>query len=864
MSWHSTTVETTLDMLNSSRHGLLSSDVERRSQAYGPNVLDQGKRRSPVLMLLLQFKDVMILILLAAAVISSAIGDLQDAIVILVIVLLNAIVSFIQEYRAEKAIEALKQMAVSTAKVRRSDAIQQVSSTELVPGDIVLLEGGNMVPADIRLIDTFGLKIEEASLTGESHPTIKSTNTLPEGTVLADRTNMAYKSTLVTAGRGVGVVTSTGMRTEIGSIAQLLEQEKTRTPLQQRLADFSKKLSFIVIAICSVLYIVGLLRGEEPVRMLLVAISLAVAAIPEALPAVITIALALGAKKMVRQQALIRNLPAVETLGSVTYICSDKTGTLTQNRMTVKDVWVSPYGDTIGSLSKEQSLLLAILLNQDTKSHEDGTLSGDPTEIAGVRYVRQQGARDQHWESAFPRTHELPFDAERKMMTTVHRIDSGFLVITKGALESLLDILHRPSDVNITEAAAAMASTGQRILAYAFKTVPTVSDDPMHDELESGLSFLGLVGMLDPSRPEAIDAVAECRSAGIIPVMVTGDHPETAKATAKELGILTSPADRIISGADLAALDDETFTQEVLHYRVYARVSPVQKLRIVKTLQMREQFVAVTGDGVNDAPALKRANIGIAMGITGTDVSKEAADMILLDDNFATIVKAIKEGRRIFDNIRRFIKYVLTGNSAEIWTIFLAPLVGLPIPLLPIHILWINLVTDGLPGLALAGEQAEPGIMKRAPRRPTEGIFSGGLAVHIVWVGLLMAGLTLGTQSWAIESANTHWQTMVFTVLCFGQMAHVLAIRSEAPLLFRSRFLGNIPLIGAVLLTFGLQLAIIYLPQMNTVFSTHPLTMAELASCIAVSSLVFIAVELEKTLRNRKNQRWKVAPDEAT
>lgn len=856
MNWHLRTAEEVVEHFGSASEGISSQEAERRQQKYGPNLLTEKKRKPAWLMLLAQFKDVMILILLAAAIISGLAGDAQDAVVILVIVVLNAVVGFVQEYRAEEAMAALKKIAISTAKVKRDGSIQHVSSADLVPGDIVLLEAGDMVPADLRLIKSFGLKVEEASLTGESHPVTKTTRPIPEEhTPLAERTNMAYKSTLVTSGRGTGIVVATGMQTEIGAIAQMLQEEEVKTPLQKRLADFSAKLSIAILSLCAVLYVVGLIRGEDPVRMLLTAISLAVAAVPEALPAVITIALALGAKKMVRKQALIRNLPAVETLGSVTFICSDKTGTLTQNRMTVKETWIyRDHKPHLPSLNHDQVLTLCMSLNHDTKRDEQHAIKGDPTEVAIVEHVHRQPEFNAEWEQQYPRVHELTFDADRKMMTTVHEMGERYLVITKGALESVLPICpHANADV-IHEEAKSMASTGQRTLAYAYKVINNLPENASFHELESDLAFCGFVGMIDPPRSEVLQAVTECKTAGIVPVMITGDHPETAKAIARELGILENHNDRVITGSELAVLDQDTFEEEVFHYKVYARVSPEQKLRIVKTLQAKDQFVAVTGDGVNDAPALKRGNIGIAMGIMGTDVSKEASDMILLDDNFATIVGAVKEGRRIFDNIRRFIKYVLTGNSAEILTIFLAPLVGLPIPLLPIHILWINLVTDGLPGLALAGEAAEKNIMERPPRKPDESIFAHGLGVHILWVGLFMAALTLGTQAWAMQMNKEHWQTMVFTVLCLGQMAHVLAIRSESNLLYRHGFLGNIPLIGAVLLTFLLQLALIYIPSMNTIFSTHPLTLTELLGCVVVSSLVFHAVEIEKIVRKRRSR----------
>jgi Ca2+-transporting ATPase len=794
----------------------------------------------------------MILILLGAALVSGFIGDVKDTIVILIIVFLNAVVGFVQEYRAEKAVEALKKMATAYARVQRDGYVVQLPAAQIVPGDIILLEAGDMTPADIRLTETHTLKIEEASLTGESYGIEKSTEELKdEQASLGDRFNMAYKGTLVTYGRGIGVVVATGMDTAIGNIAQMLQEKESQTPLQKRLNEFGKKLSIGVLAICGVIFMVGYLRGEEPLYMLLTAISVAVAAIPEALPAVITIALALGAKKMVRKNALIRKLPAVETLGSVTYICTDKTGTLTQNKMSVRDIWVSGNEATEKTpLSQLELLLFGMAANQDTKTSEDGTRSGDPTEKALVEYALQHSSFRREWIQDFKRVYEIPFDSERKLMTTLHQLSNEqHIVITKGALESVLEICgsiqHREA---ITQKAALLAGGGQRVIAYSYKVISDTAETA-RDVIEKNQYFIGLAGMIDPPRAEAKQAVEECITAGIIPVMITGDHPLTARVIAEELGILRFRRDKLITGAELTRLSQDEFEHDAGEIKVYARVSPEQKLQIVKTLQKKNQFVAMTGDGVNDAPALKRANIGIAMGITGTDVAKEAAHMILLDDNFATIVKAVKEGRRIFDNIRRFIKYVLTCNAAEIWTIFLAPLLALPIPVLPIHILWINLVTDGLPGLTLAGEKAEKNIMQRPPRQPDESIFAHGLGFHVLWVGLLMAGITLGVQAWALKTENNHWQTMVFTTLCFCQMAHVLAIRSERFFLFQQGIFSNWPLIGAVLLTFLLQLLLIYYPPLHDIFQTQPLTLREVLICILAASIIFHAVELEKYVR---------------
>jgi len=856
MNWHLSSLHKVYELLGTHAEGLSEAEVEKRFHTHGPNQLAEKGQKPVWKLVLAQFQDVMIIILALAAILSGFLGDLKDTIVILVIVVLNAIVGFVQEYRAEKAMEALKKMSATTARVLRKTGKKIIPASELVPGDIVLLETGDMVPADLRLSEVHTLRIEEASLTGESHAVEKGTHVIgDEGTPLGDRTNMAYKSTLVTYGRGVGVVVATGMETEIGGIAQLLQEEQTMTPLQKRLATFGKNLSFIAIGICALLFLSGWLRGEPPIQMLLTALSVAVAAIPEALPAVITISLALGARKMVRSQALIRKLPAVETLGSVTYICTDKTGTLTQNKMTVRTLWTANISvPEVPGMDTEQFLILCMYANQDTALGSDGELTGDPTEIALAQYAQAHSDFQAGWKDHFPRIYELPFDSERKMMTTVHRLGEDFLVITKGALESVLEN-SKNKDQAIVEYAEDLAQKGMRVLAYAYRVINQHPEGMSSEELESQLHCCGLAGMIDPPREEAKQAVAECVAAGIIPVMITGDHPVTAEAIAREIGILKTPEDQVITGRALEALSQTEFNQRVTQIKVYARVSPEQKLHIVKTLQAKNQYVAMTGDGVNDAPALQRANIGVAMGITGSDVSKEAADMILLDDNFATIVKAVREGRRIYDNIRKFVKYIMTGNSGEIWAIGLAPLFGMPIPLLPIHILWINLVTDGLPSLALANEPEEPNLMQRPPRPPDERIFADGMGWHILWVGLLMGAVCLGLQFWCKANGIAHWQTMVFTVLCMSQMGHVMAIRSDYKFFFQQGIRSNGLLSGAILLTFALQLAIIYVPALQSIFLTYPLSWRELLLCIGLSSVVFHAVELEKWIKGRIRKR---------
>ncbi len=850
-----------LGTLGSQRTGISNTEAQKRLNEFGTNELQEKKKRTTLLMFLDQFKDFMILVLIGAAVIAGIIGDLADTLVIIAIVIINAIIGFVQEYRAEKAMEALKKMAAHTATVLREGAIARVAAAELVPGDVVMLEAGSLVPADLRLMETAQLKAEEAALTGESVSVEKHSRTLIEDQLpLADRKNMVYKGTTISYGRGTGVVTATGMKTELGKIASMLQdEEEVKTPLQKRLAAFGRKLALAVLVICAIVFGMGFLRGEPVLLMLLTAISLAVAAIPEALPAVITISLALGAKKLVSKNALVRKLPAVETLGSVTYICSDKTGTLTVNRMTVEDFFVdgSHLKANDQSLTQLDFLMKGLAVSNDVQQSGEGTLLGDPTEIALQEIAEKTGYNKSELENSLPRLSEIPFDSERKCMTTLHKLPAGDVVsFTKGATDVMLEKADTmwingellPIDRNqLITANNEMAERGLRVLCIAMRRWDTLPDSVTCEIVEIKLSILGLVGMMDPPREEVKEAVNLCKTAGIRPVMITGDHPVTARAIAERVGFLKpEDHDNVITGQELDRLSLPEFEEKVENIRVYARVAPEQKLKIVKALQDKGQFVAMTGDGVNDAPALKRADIGVAMGITGTDVSKEAAHMILLDDNFATIVRAVQEGRKIYDNIRKFIRYLLTTNSGEIWTLFLAPILGLPVPLLPIHLLWVNLVTDGLPALALSVEPAEGDVMKRPPRNPKESIFAHGLGLHAIWVGILMGVIVLSIQAWSLANVDAHWQTMVFTVLCLTQLGHVLAIRSERQSLFKMGLFSNKPLLGAVVLTFLLQMAIIYIPAMNRIFKTEPLTAGELLIAIAASSIVFFAVEIEK------------------
>jgi Ca2+-transporting ATPase len=849
-AWYSKSTDETLHILKSSADGLSAEDAASRLRQCGSNELT-GKEKKPAWRVFLgQFLDVMILILLGAAILSGFIGDITDSVIILIIVLLNAIIGFIQEYRAEKAIEALRRMAALHSHVRRDGKDIAIPSSEIVPGDIVLLEAGAAIPADLRIIHSHSLRVDESALTGESAGVDKSAEALGDNNLQpADQINMLFRGTLVTNGRAEAVAVSTGMFTEIGKIAAMLGGDERETPLRKRMSVFGRKLSYFVLVISVVLLISGILRGEDPLRMLMLSISLAVAAIPEALPALITIALSRGANRLAKKNALIRKLPAVETLGSVSYICSDKTGTLTLNKMSViksKATDSSPHG-------LPDVLRLGLALSHDVRTDDAGNHTGDPTEIALAEEVIRLSSQEEYrsLRKRYPRVAELPFDSVRKCMSTIHRVDEGYLILVKGATESLAPLLLEPEDRKATlEMASEWATEGIRVLAFGWKIVPELPVELSPEKIECGLQPAGLIGMIDPPREDAAGAIAECRQAGIHPVMITGDHPATARAIAQALGIY-EPGNLVVTGTELAAMSEQELTDKVEHIAVYARVTPEQKLRIVSALQSRNYFVAMTGDGVNDAPSLKAANIGVAMGINGTDVSKEAAHMILLDDRFATIVQAVKEGRRIYDNIRKFVRYILTCNSAEIWTIFLAPLLGMPIPLMPVHILWINLVTDGLPGLALASEKAESDVMQRPPRPSGESVFAGGIAFHILWVGLLMAALTLGVQSWAIGRENTHWQTMVFTVLALSQLGHALAVRSERTFLYRQGLLSNLPLSGSVLLTCVLQIAVIYVPVLNPVFHTQPLTAMELLVCVALAAVLFHAVEMEKWIRKK-------------
>jgi len=911
-TWHTQDREAVLRSLGSRLEGLNEEEATKRLQEYGPNQLEQQGTRSPWAVLAEQFVDVMVIVLLIAAGISFTVGELTDAIMILIIVVLNALLGFTQEYRAERAMAMLKKLAVPIVKVRRGGRIVEIDATRLVPGDIVLLEAGNRVPADARVLESANLRVEEAALTGESVPVDKISDPLPEENLpIGDRRNMVYMGTTVVYGRGTAVAVATGMRTELGNIATLLQtvtQEKT--PLQKRMAELGKWLAIGALAICGVVFGVGIWRGQELSEMFLTAISLAVAAVPEGLPAVVTIALALGAQRMVRRNALIRRLPAVETLGSVTVICSDKTGTLTENRMTVtvldvagkslnlverlrrSGAFIAPGQAPLGKPEEPSFAILlagAALCNDAILEPEEESQGyraiGDPTEGALVVVAARHGLWKAKLEELMPRIGEVPFTSERKRMTTIHRMPQGpdcpeeviscfieylpaapYMAFTKGSVDGLLEICNRVWNAGTIEPLTAhweerilqandrLAGDGMRVLGVAIKPLEELPSVIEEETVEKEMIFVGMTGMIDPPRPEVRQAVQECRTAGIRPVMITGDHPLTARHIARELGILTSEdKERIVTGQELAKMSVDELEEIAESVSVYARVSPEHKVKIVEALKRRGHFVAMTGDGVNDAPALKRADIGIAMGITGTDVSKEAADMILLDDNFATIVHAIEEGRTIYENIRKFVGYIISSNVGEIFLMLMAPLLGLPIPLTALQLLWINLITDGLPALALGVEPTDPNTMKRPPHPPDESVLARGLGKYMLWVGLLLGSICLAAEYWGRELGEGIWQTMVFTTLGLSQMGNALAIRSDRESFFHLGIWSNKPLMLAVLLSIILQLGVIYVPFLQNIFDTVALSPTQLGLSLALSSIVFIAVEISKAIKRHRD-----------
>lgn len=870
--WHVKSEKEVEEILSTSlEKGLSSNEALERLERYGPNELEQKGRKSIWAMFIEQFKDFMIVILIVAAVISGVLGEVADAAIILAIVILNAILGVIQENKAEESLEALKKMSAPNAKVRRDGRPNLISSTELVPGDIVILETGDLVPADIRLVETSNLKIQEAALTGESVPVDKDSQVLEaEDVPLGDRINMAYSGSVVTYGRGRGVVVETGMATQMGQIAEMIQTEEgVKTPLQKRLDVLGKTLGIAALAICAIIFLVGILYGKDVFIMFLTSVSLAVAAIPEGLPAIVTIVLAIGVQRMAKRNAIIRRLPAVETLGSATVICSDKTGTLTQNKMTVERLYFNGQYIDVEKLRLEENSGLETLLDigilcNDSQVREDeaGELKtiGDPTETALVDLGLKLGIDKRSLDGKYPRLDEVPFDSDRKLMTTVHENDGQMRSYTKGAPDELLSkctkilingqVQELTSELieKVQNANGEMASNALRVLGMAYKDLDKMPEEQEKQELlENDMIFVGLMGMIDPPRPEAREAVKLCKRAGIKPVMITGDHKVTAIAIARDLGILEKD-DEAITGAELEEMSDEELKERVKHYSVYARVSPEHKVRIVRAWQEWKQIVAMTGDGVNDAPALKRSDIGAAMGLVGTDVAKEASDMVITDDNFATVVSAVEEGRIIFANILKSIQFLLSCNVGEVLLLFIATMFNWETPLLPIHILWVNLVTDSLPALALGVEPAEKDIMDRKPRDPEGKIFDKGMIRRVVYQGLMVALLSLTAFKIGERVDTVTGQTMAFAVLAFSQLIHAYNVRSNTKSIFNIGLFSNRRLLGATAVSVLLQLAVLLIPALNKLFKVTSLDAVHWLIVLALSFVPILIVEVVKLL----------------
>ena len=858
-------IEDVLTELKTSKNGLTEKEAAARLLVYGPNEIKSEKKISPIRIFLEQFHSFVIYILIAALAISIFLGETVDAIVIGIIVVLNAIFGFIQEYRAEKSIEALKKLSSLKATVIRDNHEKDIDAKLLVPGDILKLDTGDKIPADSRLIEAVELQTQEASLTGESSPVKKELKVLAPKTQLADRINMVFSGTIISSGKGKAVVTHTGMRSQIGRIAKLIEEAGAdETPLQKKLDQLGKWLGIITIIIASIVFLGGVLKGGSLLEFFIVAVSLAVAAIPEGLPAVVTISLAIGVQRMVKRNALIRKLPSVETLGSTTVICTDKTGTLTKNEMTVKKIYANnKIIDVTGSgYDKEGAFLhenkkinpleIDILLRIGALNNDanfDGKdVIGDPTEAALIVSAAKAGIAKEAIQNKYPRKDELPFTSERKIMTTMHSIEGEEFAYAKGAPEVILNLctsiyengrikkLSEQKKAEILGINAQFANSALRVLGFAYKTLMN------KDRAEKNLIFVGLQGMMDPPREEVKEAIRKCARAGIKVVMITGDNQITAKAVAQEIGI----SGKSITGSELEKLTESDLENYVEDIAIYARVNPEHKNKIVAALRKKGHIVAMTGDGVNDAPALKKADIGISMGIMGTDVAKEASDMILTDDNFASIVNAIEEGRGIYDNIKKFVEYLLSSNLGEVLTIFTAIMIGLPLPLIAIMILWINLVTDGLPALALSVDPAEPNIMERKPRKNHDKIVSNAIIVRMLLVGIVMMVGTLAIFTLSNPDENLAYaQTMAFSTLMFFQMFNVLNCRSEFSSLFKIGVFSNMRLWGAIIVSLLLQALVINTP-LSRFFSTVPLSMMDWLTAILVASSVFIIVEIYK------------------
>lgn len=885
MKHYLSTPEEVFKETSSSEKGLTSEQAQKRLEENGKNRLEEGKKKSVIRRLLEQFADPMIIILIVAAAISGITAAFEggfpsDVIIILFVVILNAILGVVQESKAEKAIEALQEMAAATSKVERDGKVMQIKSEDLVVGDVIILEAGDAVPADARIIESASLKIEEAALTGESVPVNKFIDIInlkdtEKDVPLGDRKNMMYMGSSVVYGRGRAVVTATGMDTEMGKIAGALAQAQDgQTPLQKKLAQLSKILSFIVIGICAVIFAIGIIRElvtgnqiglEFLLDTFMIAVSLAVAAIPEGLAAVVTVVLSIGVTNMSKKNAIIRKLTAVETLGCAQIICSDKTGTLTQNKMTV----VEHYGDD------EKMLATGMALCTDVNIDENKEIIGEPTEAALVAYALTLDLNKNDLSKSEPRVAEAPFDSMRKMMSTVHSKDGAYIQYTKGAPDEVLKcctkILKDGKVRDITEADRTeilkknkeYADRALRVLACSFKELSEIPADQSPEALEKDLVFCGLVGMIDPVRPEVKAAIEECRTAGIRPIMITGDHKDTATAIAMELGIIDSP-DAAITGAQLNEISDEDFEKDVEKYSVYARVQPEHKVRIVNAWKKRGMITAMTGDGVNDAPSIKSADIGVGMGITGTDVTKNVADMVLADDNFATIVSAVEEGRRIYDNIRKSIQFLLASNLSEVLSIFFANLLGFTI-LKPVHLLWINLVTDCFPALALAMEKSEKNIMSRPPRNSKDGIFSGGVGFDIFYQGLFVTGLTLAAYFighyieagvWEITN-SPDGMTMAFLTMSMCEIFHSLNMRSQRGSTVAMTFKGshNMYLFGSCLMSLLMTTVVIYVPFLANAFDFQPINLMEYAVALALAFAIIPLVEIVKAIERAVDKR---------
>ena len=871
--------------------GLNENEVNDARSKYGYNELKSKKKKSLIVKFFEQFKDFMIIVLIISAIVSGIVGvaegeGLTDTIIILIVVILNAIIGVIQENKAEKSLEALKKLSNHVAKVIRNGKLEIVESRQLVPGDIVVLDTGDYVPADLRIIESINLKSQESALTGESVPVEKISDIIEDKNIgIGDRANMLFSSSLITYGRGKGIVVETGMNTEVGKIAGIInETENTQTPLQLKLNKLGKILGIVALIICVIIFVIGLLYGKEPIHMFMTAVSLAVAAIPEGLPAVSTIVLAIGVQRMVKKNAIIKNLPSVETLGSSSVICSDKTGTLTQNKMTVEMVF---YNNNLAKVSdikdknKEFELLIdsGVLCN-DTKISDNKKLTGDPTETAliDLAYKIQKDAKN--IISTHKRVGEVPFDSDRKLMTTINEYNGKYIVYTKGAVDELMkrcinytlngnikDDLQEYRKI-VSENNMLMANNALRVLGFAYKELDVMPTDQEIKEIEKDLTFIGMVGMIDPPREEAKEAVKKCKTAGIKPIMITGDHKLTATAIAKQLGILENDTEAI-TGAQLEQMPQSELEKNIENYSVYARVSPEHKVRIVKAWQKKGNVVAMTGDGVNDAPALKKADIGCAMGVVGTDVAKEAADVILTDDNFATVVSAVEEGRRIYNNILKAIQYLLSSNVGEIITLFVAILIT-PIlastfgitdisnltPLLPIHILWINLVTDSLQALALAVDPPEKDIMNKKPKKAGSSIFTKGMIWRVVYQGIMIGTITLIAYCIGLATPNQseHMrleiaQTMAFTVLAFSQLVHVFNIRDNKLSIFKTGIFDNKKLILATIASAIMMFVILLVPSLRNVFSIVELPIENVLEVILLVFSPVLIVEIFKLLK---------------